>query len=180
MTSVYSQPRGVKVAPLSKVKIKEKARIIRDRLFKIEPGKSIDLIKILEHKLHLLGVTFEIREVKDMPEDVEALTNPDEMTIILREDTYEALCDPFNPKFYRARFTVAHEIGHLFLHEGVALARGRKDHKHYEDSEWQADAFASELLMPSEQCIGLSVEDIQIRYQVGYQAAQYKYNSITK
>ncbi|ERS01184.1 hypothetical protein Q674_13600 [Acinetobacter sp. COS3] len=176
--SSYSKPRGVKVAPLSKAKIKEKARLVRDHLFKIMPNKAIDLIKILEHKLHLLGVTYEVREVADMPEDVEALTHPDDMTIILREDIYEALCDPFHLMNGRARFTVAHEIGHLFLHEGLALARGRGDHKHFEDSEWQADAFASELLMPTESCIGLEVDEIQEKFQVSRQAAQFKFNSL--
>ena len=71
------------------------------------------------------------------------------MTIILRADTYDALCDVSDPKHCRARFTVAHEIGHLILHEGFALARGAVRHKHYEDSEWQADTFAAELLMPT-------------------------------
>lgn len=180
MASIYSQPRGVKVAPLSKMKIKEKARIVRDNLFKISPEKPIDLVKVLEHKLHQLGVIFEVRETSEMPEDVEALTDPDDMTIILSSETYDALCDPASPKFYRARFTVAHEIGHLFLHEGIALARGRKDHKHFEDSEWQADAFASELLMPTEKCKGLTAQEIQEKYLVGYQASQYKYNSFLK
>ncbi len=177
MAFAYSKPRGVKVPPLNKQSIKHKARIIRDKLFKLDPSESIDLSRILEHKLHLLGVTYEVWEIEEMP-DVEALTNPDAMTIILRTDTYEALCNPKDPKFCRARFTVAHEIGHLFLHEGFALARGANRHQHYEDSEWQADTFAAELLMPSEECLGLTIEEIQAKFLVGYKAAKYKFESL--
>lgn len=177
MTETQLKPRGVKVAPLKKNTIKHKARIIRDKLFKLNPAEAIDLVRTLECKLHTLGVTFEVWETDTMP-DTEALTNPDAMTIILREDTYDALTDPSNPMFCRARFTVAHEIGHLFLHEGFALARGNVRHSHYEDSEWQADTFAAELLMPTEECIGLSISDIQKKYLVGYKAAKYKFESL--
>ncbi|MCH4247574.1 MAG: ImmA/IrrE family metallo-endopeptidase [Acinetobacter populi] len=170
-------PRGVKVAPLSKQSIKQKALLVREKLFKLEPNQSIDLSRELEHKLHLLGVLFDVLEVEEMP-DVEALTNPDAMTIILRADTYDALCNIADPKHRRARFTVAHEIGHLILHEGFALARGAIMHKHYEDSEWQADTFAAELLMPTASCIGLSIEEIQEQFQVGYKAAKNKFNSL--
>lgn len=170
-------PRGVKVAPLSKQSIKQKALIIRDRIFKLSPNQPIDLRRCLEHRLHELGVVLDIWEIEDMP-DVEALTNPDAMTIILRADTYDALCDVTDPKHFRARFTVAHEIGHLILHEGFALARGAIRHKHYEDSEWQADTFAAELLMPTPECINLSIAEIQENFQVGYKAARNKFNSL--
>ncbi len=33
----------------------------------------------------------------------------------------EALNDPNDPMHGRARFTLAHELGHLVLHEGPAL-----------------------------------------------------------
>ena len=177
MASAYSKPRGIKVPPLNTQSIKHKARVIRDKLFKLNPAESIDLSRTLEHKLHLLGVTYEIWEIEDMP-DAEALTNPDAMTIILRADTYDALCNPHHHGFRRARFTVAHEIGHLFLHEGFALARGTVQHQYYEDSEWQADMFAAELLMPTEECIGLSIQEIQSKYLVGYKAAKNKFESL--
>lgn len=170
-------PRGVKVAPLSKQSIKQKALIIRDKIFKLSLNQSIDLSRGLEHRLHELGVVLEVWEIADMP-DVEALTNPDAMTIILRADTYDALCNKSDPKHCRARFTVAHEIGHLILHEGFALARGAVRHEHYEDSEWQADTFAAELLMPTQACINLSIAEIQERFQVGFKAARNKFNSL--
>lgn len=70
----------------------------------------------------------------------------------------------------------------MFLHEGITLNRQIKikDHKVYEDSEWQADTFASELLMPSHMCEGLSVEEIQEKFIVSYAAAQIKFEKLNK
>jgi Zn-dependent peptidase ImmA (M78 family) len=50
----------------------------------------------------------------------------------------------------RARFTFMHELGHLILQHDFSLHREnvRYVHKSYEDSEWQADQFAAEILMP--------------------------------
>lgn len=178
MTSGCSVPRGYKVQPLSAQSIKDKARTVRDKFFNLAPTDAIDLVKVLEHTLHQCKVTFEVREIHEMP-DVEGWTNPDAALIILREDVYDALCDSTNPRHNRSRFTAAHELGHLFLHEGVTFARGSlPTHKHFEDSEWQADTFAAELLMPTEQCIGLSIEQIQAQFQVGYLAAKNKFNSL--
>ena len=46
--------------------------------------------------------------------------------------------------------TIAHEVGHMVLHPGVSLARNYNisDLKLFENSEWQADVFAGELLAP--------------------------------
>jgi len=63
----------------------------------------------------------------------------------------------------RARYTVAHEAGHACLHTDqiirlggmdvnsqVALHRERIRHDACQDTEWQANAFGSALLMPAE------------------------------
>ena len=62
----------------------------------------------------------------------------------------------------RGSYFVAHELGHCVLHtdqliriaqmprnEQTKFHRGRTDHKSYQDTEWQANAFASALLMPA-------------------------------
>lgn len=57
----------------------------------------------------------------------------------------------------RRRFTVAHEVGHLVLHLPLLLARRSQptlfevEQLPYGDSrmEWQADAFAAAILMPT-------------------------------
>lgn len=63
----------------------------------------------------------------------------------------------------RARYTVAHEAGHACLHTDqvirmgdmsisshLALHRNRTPHEAFQDTEWQANAFGSALLMPAE------------------------------
>lgn len=64
----------------------------------------------------------------------------------IREDVYENA----NNGQGRDRFTIAHELGHLILQHNHILARTSSlmTHKPYEDSEWQADNFAAEFLMP--------------------------------
>lgn len=51
----------------------------------------------------------------------------------------------------RARFTIAHELGHYFLHmadsDNKVITSFRMDHSLVEK---QADAFAAELLMPED------------------------------
>lgn len=76
-----------------------------------------------------------------------ASTNPDEFKIYLRNSVYDSAHDGDE----RSRFTVAHEIGHLIMHRDQQnFARNNSNnHKIYEDSEWQADTFASFFLIDS-------------------------------
>jgi len=50
----------------------------------------------------------------------------------------------------RARFTAAHELGHLVMHTNIPLARAKPEEriKPFRRSEPQANQFAAELLMP--------------------------------
>ena len=61
-------PRGYKVCPLSAQSIKDKARTVRDKFFNLLPADAIDLVRILEHTLHQYKVTFEVREIHEMPD----------------------------------------------------------------------------------------------------------------
>lgn len=81
------------------------------------------------------------------------------LEFVLSEQTYEQL----QAGHVRARSTVAHESGHACLHTDqiirlggmslisqVAFHRERNPHEACEDTEWQANAFGSALLMPAE------------------------------
>ncbi|HFF2591154.1 ImmA/IrrE family metallo-endopeptidase [Acinetobacter baumannii] len=174
------QLRGFQVPPLSTVKINRVAINCRKKLFGVDESDSIDLWDLVERFLpEKLGINYDIREVELM-KDIEAAVNPDKGELIIREDVYLALTDSSHSAHGRARFTIAHELGHLFLHEGITLNRQVKikDHKVYEDSEWQADTFASELLMPSLICHGLTIEEIQKKFIVSYAAAQIKFEKL--
>ena len=182
MASYHNQkpPRGVKVSPQSKAGIQKLASGFRSKILGVTPNCLLDLAYHLEFTLPQLGLEWSVVENHIMS-DVEAATNPDSLTILIREDIYNALHDPLSSLHSRARFTVAHEIGHLIMHEGVALARSNGiPHKFYEDSEWQADAFAAELLMPTDGCMGMSAEAIKLRFGVSLPAAQAKFNALNK
>lgn len=108
--------------------------------------------------------------------DMEGNSIPDLNVIQLREDVYEQLykgnC--------RARFTLAHEFGHLLLHHGLnpEFARTKGDHQSFEDSEWQANYFAGSFLMPRDGCRGLMPTEIARKYLVSDIAAEIRKKNI--
>jgi Zn-dependent peptidase ImmA (M78 family) len=94
----------------------------------------------------------------------------------------------------RAAFFVAHELGHTLLHtnqlvrlaqmptnQQAAFHRGLSNHKPYEDTEWQANAFASSLLMPARGLVALEERYGQLSalmiaetFKVSYETAGYR------
>ena len=74
-------------------------------------------------------------------------------------------------------FTIAHEIAHYILHANPSIARYPRiypgdDVKPYEDSEWQADAFAGEFLCPCQAIRGMTPEEVADKFGVSVQAAK--------
>ncbi|OBX73763.1 hypothetical protein A9308_00710 [Moraxella atlantae] len=165
--------KGVRVSPRSKKSICGLARALRQKVAQAKDDQALDLCKLIE--LVLPKATnnkfeFVIKNYGYMG-NTEAAMSPDSMKMYIREDVYEALHadDP------RARFTIAHEIGHFILHDGVALGRDNgSPHKIFEDSEWQANVFAAELLAPLDCCVGLDVEDVMEIFCVSRSCAQYR------
>lgn len=119
------------------------------------------------------------------------------LEILASEQTYERL-EEGHP---RAGYFLAHELGHCVLHTDqlVRLAEmppnqqkafhrgGRSGHKSYEDTEWQANAFASALLMPARGIAALaksygqvSVGMVADRFRVSREAAGYRMDLIEK
>ena len=98
----------------------------------------------------------------------------------------------------RGGYFVAHELGHCLLHtdqlvrlaqmpkaQQAALHRGGQAvaHETYQDTEWQANAFASALLMPARGLLALernydklSPTIIAGHFRVSAQAASYRLN----
>ena len=65
--------------------------------------------------------------------------------IYLREDVYEDL----EKDDTRAAFTLAHEFGHYILHAKASFDKKmREGLPRYVSSEWQANVFAADFLMP--------------------------------
>ena len=55
---------------------------------------------------------------------------------------------PQNSSPARDRFTIAHELGHFFLHKNPGAPRVSFTRRGSDKFEWQANWFAAELLMP--------------------------------
>lgn len=118
------------------------------------------------------------------------------MEILASAQTYDWLEDS-HP---RAGYFVGHELGHCVLHADqlVRLAlmphqqqrsfhRGREGHKPFEDTEWQANAFAGALLMPAKGMAALekshgaiTVSTLVNRFGVSSEAAGYRLELFNK
>jgi len=170
---------GYRVPPLSKVRIREFAALFRRHL-RLDRRPDFPIIDVLEFTLPQLidGYVLEICSREEMGAN-HGLTYPNKALIKLREDVYEGAVEGNG----RDRFTASHEFGHLMLHGNVSMARssGPNGHKIYEDSEWQADRFAAELLMPVDvlRTCG-SVDVVAGMCVVSHQAAEIRWDEIKK
>jgi hypothetical protein len=137
--------KGFRVPPLGVADIRRTAMRTREALGLTFP---IDLGAFLE-KLSTYLITLDVLEdgANGLPTGVEACWIPESLTLCLTEQVYEKACrnDP------RSLFTVFHELGHALLGHRRTLNRepvGGAEIKTFEDSEWQANQFAAEILMP--------------------------------
>jgi hypothetical protein len=129
--------------------------------------------------------------VENLPFGTEACFDPVASEIILDEQVY----DDLHNGTPRARFTVAHEIGHGIMHgrylkeihtgnrKVTMLNRGQIPA--YADPEKQANRFASEFLMPTPLVADLirqggEIQDIMDVFQVSFMAAEIKYSNVLK
>jgi IrrE N-terminal-like domain len=170
--------KGRKVPPLKTLDIRETANYFRKK-FGLGT-KKFDMIIFVELILPkiLPDFYYEVLEKNEMGSD-EARTYPDKFCMQIRTDIYDAASNGDR----RAQFTLAHELGHLILHTGIdkyaSFARSGTDHKIYEDSEWQADTFASEFLMPFDEAIKCkSVNEIFNNFGVSITAAEVRFRKI--
>jgi len=142
--------------PVKKCTIKKLASIIRS-LIKISYNGKLDLVKFIENKLYEMDedYNFQVVPVKDMP-GVYGRANTSSNEIIIREDVYYGAKEG-NPSDL---FTLAHEIGHYFLHDisMVGLARGNVPKER--QPELQAGVFAKELLRDYFKEMGIKFKDV--------------------
>lgn len=166
--------KGQRVRPLSIGKIRRVAGTVRSALG--VPGGQINMLRLFEHVLPSLipGYDWEVRSMEEMGSD-HGLTYPNHPMIVLREDVYENVAN----RMPRDRFTLAHEIGHVFLHRGEVVLARNSNPKVYECPEWQADTFAAEFLMPFEEATKCrSPAEIMERFNVSAAAAQRRYQKV--
>ena len=162
---------GCEVPPHSRRDFRLLAKAVR-RKFDIPETNPFPVVEFLEFALPTLydHFQYQVLERRVMGEN-HGMTYPDQHKILIREDVYEGAVDGKG----RDRFTVAHEISHQLIHEGVPLAMARRNAgklELYRNSEWQADCMAGELLMPFSEIKTMAADDIMRTYGVSSAAAE--------
>jgi hypothetical protein len=184
----------------SYIALEKMAAYVRAQL-NISPHEAIKPLELFEG---LDDITIGRSDGKQIPlrHGVEALDGSEGYTwynghhdvieVLASELTYQWL----EERRPRAGYFVAHELGHCVLHTDqlLRLAQmptnqqeafhrgGRASHRAYEDTEWQANAFASALLMPAKGLMALEEErggtldvvDVVDRFGVSLEAAGYR------
>ena len=162
---------GFCVSPRKEVEIRNIAEQIR-KLFYPHNHKYLDVIDFLERKMPFVFEYFhyEIVEPHELP-DREAEMDPIGFCIRIQEPIYEKAIENDG----HCRFTIAHELGHWFLHREQTLAFGRPDRggkiPPYRHSEWQADVFARNFLAPWSLAKGMSAGQIEKVFEVSGEVA---------
>lgn len=157
--------------PMSRANIEAGTMAFRKLLGLTEP--FLDVARLLEYALEGIapGFTFEVLD-KEIMGVRHGQMDPGKRTVALRLDVYEGLIAHRG----RDRFTACHEIGHAVMHGGRLnrLAPGLKPAP-YRDPEWQANTFASALLMPAHMMAVVgSIEDAAEEFGVTEEAARVR------
>lgn len=159
----------MKANPKSIARIRSIALEIRE-ILGIKPMENINIIRLLEMVIcPVFNLKLEIIE-KCMMTDKYAEYNPIEKVIRIREDVYDNAVNGIG----RDRFTISHEIGHIFLHsDNIVMARSNEKFPIYCDPEWQANTFAREFLCPINGILICDdIETIANRYGVSKEVAR--------
>lgn len=141
-----------------------------------------NLVDILENKLPKLWPDFSLIVKSDQEmRGIEGYTAFAPPMIVLPDSGYADL----RTGKHRARWTAAHELGHLFLHEATTKHRDLEPMPNkiitnaYNSAEWQANRFASEFLMPEHVVSEFSSPaDLSDHCGVSLQAATIRFKEI--
>lgn len=172
---MVGDPKTVSV--MSRDSIQQAANYFR-AFFDLKPGKSVNMINLLEKVLPevLPGFTMLVEPDEDMPGVDGVTASSGDRTIWLSDSIYTRLYhgDP------HANYVAAHELGHLFLHSSQTPGFAKK-HQYDEriDPEWQADRFADMWLMPTEGVkLCRSAAHVAAKYNVPDEIAERRYNEV--
>ena len=163
---------GFCVSGRSEFEIRNAAEQVRKLFTDGTDIRYLDIVRILEHKMPeaFPGFRYEIVSPSEMP-DREAEMNPFEFCIRIQEPIYAGAMNGDG----HCRFTIAHELGHFFLHRTQHLAFGKKAENGniptFKNSEWQADVFARNLLAPFSATRGMVALQIEILFGVSRKVA---------
>lgn len=163
---------GYCVLPKRKKEIRLYADDVRRLFFPIEHN-MLDVVRLIEHEMPKAYENFRFEVVPDeeLPGQ-EAAFIPAEFCIRCRESVYQRACNGDG----HCRFTLAHELGHFFMHRDQTMAFGRSAANEYaplyRNSEWQADEFARNLLAPVRLAKGMTAAVITTMFEVSKEVAR--------
>lgn len=167
------------VRPRTKDEIRAIAAHLRQELGAAKQS-AIDLVSLIEFELPKLIPGFTLSVVKDdqFGSNILALTRDDPPEIVVRESVYNQAAKR-EPK---ARWIMAHELGHLILqHAKLGVRYRRQSLSEVELAEHQANVFAQYLLLPSdlvEQCSCPS--EVAANFLVSYSAAEARFGEVRR
>lgn len=169
-----------KADPVSRENIRRFIRGLK-RKVGLEYELYFPILPFVENVLPLLIPDFQFEVV---PENEmggkHGETYPSKNIMRIREDVYLRAAAGEG----RDRQTIAHEVGHLFMHEDDSIALCRlapyEQLKPFEDPEWQADAFGGELLASSYLIKGMTEFEVQEKCGVSSSAAHVQLNTLRR
>lgn len=148
------------VKPTSRQAIWTHVRNIR-RSLGVEDKLYFDIVHFVERVMPEVypEFVFEVCSEAEMG-NLHGETIPSEHKIRIREDVYIGACEGRG----RDRLTMAHEVGHFFMHDESSVVFYKADPNekipHFRDPDWQADVFGGELLAPLYLINGMNVSEI--------------------
>ena len=166
---------GFTVPPRSTRSIYDFANIVREAFRPMMGDVAYVPIDKIYEALHLVvpDFCFEVCEPAEMGDD-HGLTFPAKKLIKLREDVYTGMCNGVG----RDRFTGAHELAHLLMHKDPGYARKatQPGAPAYTNSEWQADTFASAMLIDERRLAACrTLIEVQTTFGVSEAAAKVRF-----
>jgi hypothetical protein len=172
------RPTVANMSNLTAETIEAQANFVRQKL-NIESVPAFDMYCALE-KLQQMAKSFSFRRaLEDELGDNEATMDDETGTLVAQEN----ILDDIKAGGNRARFTIAHELGHFFLrHQGLRRRNPNKgayvgDKERAEESE--ANIFASYLLVPTKLAWDArDPEEISNRFQVSLRAAEIAFERV--
>ena len=168
----------IKADPVSRENIRRFVRTIK-RKVGLEYELYFPILPFVENVLPLFIPDFQFEVVPEAEMGGKhGETYPSKNIMRIREDVYLNAANGEG----RDRLTIAHEVGHLFMHEDDSIALCRlapAEHlRAYEDPEWQADAFGGELLASSYLIVGMSEREVQEKCGVSSSAAHIQLSAL--
>lgn len=152
-----------KTNSLSCSTIERIATILRTH-FNIRDDSYFPIYEVISYLENKGMLTVQIMDDNDpiFNEDVPALYNPYDNFIYLKESVLEE----YENNEYRSNFTLAHELFHFIQHQVLSFEFEEVDDcAAYCNSEWQANEFAGQLLIP-QKYVYLEVDELIRRFHV--------------